>query len=108
MKEINVDTREYIKALIDGKNVVEESLLDAIFDDSQYLTNKFFPLGFVGGASYLRERYISTGRNVAMHRKLHRVPEGRQTMLVHRQEPGDRIPCTLAKNLVRNDGVHYV
>lgn len=42
MKEINVDTREYIKALIDGKNVVEESLLDAIFDDSQYLTNKFF------------------------------------------------------------------
>ena len=42
MKEINVDTREYIKALIDGKNVVEESLLDTIFDDSQYLTNKFF------------------------------------------------------------------
>ena len=48
MKEINVDTRKYIKAPIDGKNVVEESLLDSIFDDSQYLSNKF-SLGFVRG-----------------------------------------------------------
>ena len=46
MKEINVDTRKYIKASIDEKNVVEESLLDSIFDDSQYLSNKF-SLGFV-------------------------------------------------------------
>ena len=62
MKEINVDTREYIKALIDGKNVVEESLLDAIFDDSQYLTNKFFSLGFVGGAPTMIE-YHTFERN---------------------------------------------
>ena len=48
MKEINVDTRKYIKAPIDGKNVIEESLLDSIFDDSQYLSNKF-SLGFVRG-----------------------------------------------------------
>lgn len=55
MKEINVDTRKYVKAPIDGKNVVEESLLDTIFDDSQYLTNKFFSLGFVGGAPTMIE-----------------------------------------------------
>lgn len=54
MKEINVDTRKYIKAPIDGKNVVEESLLDAIFDDSQYLSNKF-SLGFVGGVPTMIE-----------------------------------------------------
>ena len=52
MKEINVDTREYIKALIDGKNVVEESLLDAIFDDSQYLTNNFFFIGICRRRTY--------------------------------------------------------
>lgn len=55
MKEINVDTRKYVKAPIDGKNIVEESLLDTIFDDSQYLTNKFFSLGFVGGAPTMIE-----------------------------------------------------
>lgn len=66
MKEINVDTREYIKALIDGKNVVEESLLDAIFDDSQYLTNNFFSLGFVGGAPTMIEYH----RNYLSIRKL--------------------------------------
>lgn len=54
MKEINVDTRKYIKAPIDGKNVVEESLLYAIFDDSQYLSNKF-SLGFVGGVPTMIE-----------------------------------------------------
>lgn len=54
MKEINVDTRKYIKAPIDGKNVVEESLLDAIFDDSQYLSNKF-SLGFVRGVPTMIE-----------------------------------------------------
>lgn len=54
MKEINVDTREYIKAPIDGKNVVEESLLDSIFDDSQYLSNKF-SLGFVRGVPTMIE-----------------------------------------------------
>lgn len=54
MKEINVDTRKYIKATIDGKNVVEESLLDSIFDDSQYLSNKF-SLGFVRGVPTMIE-----------------------------------------------------
>ena len=54
MKEINVDTRKYIKAPIDGKNVVEESLLDSIFDDSQYLSNKF-SLGFVIGVPTMIE-----------------------------------------------------
>lgn len=54
MKEINVDTRKYIKAPIDGKNVVEESLLDSIFDDSQYLSNKF-SLGFVRGVPTMIE-----------------------------------------------------
>lgn len=54
MKEINVDTRKYIKAPIDGKNVVEESLLDAIYDDSQYLSNKF-SLGFVSGVPTMIE-----------------------------------------------------
>lgn len=54
MKEINVDTRKYVKAPIDGKNVVGESLLDAIFDDSQYLSNKF-SLGFVGGVPTMIE-----------------------------------------------------
>lgn len=54
MKEINVDTRKYIKAPIDGKNVVKESLLDAIFDDSQYLSNKF-SLGFVSGVPTMIE-----------------------------------------------------
>lgn len=54
MKKINVDTRKYIKAPIDGKNVVEESLLDAIFDDSQYLSNKF-SLGFVRGVPTMIE-----------------------------------------------------
>lgn len=54
MKEINVDTRKYVKAPIDGKNVVEESLLDAIFDNSQYLSNKF-SLGFVGGVPTMIE-----------------------------------------------------
>lgn len=61
MKEINVDTRKYIKDPIDGKNVVEESLLDAIFDDSQYLSDKF-SLGFVGGIPTMTEsrgNYIS-------------------------------------------------
>lgn len=48
------DTRKYVKAPIDGKNVVEESLLDAIFDDSQYLSNKF-SLGFVGGVPTMIE-----------------------------------------------------
>lgn len=52
MKKINVDTRKYIKAPIDGKNVVEESLLDAIFDDSQYLTNKFFFIGICRRRTY--------------------------------------------------------
>lgn len=54
MKEINVDTRKYIKAPIDGKNVVEESILDSIFDDSQYLSNKF-SLGFVRGVPTMIE-----------------------------------------------------
>ena len=54
MKEINVDTRKYIKAPIDGKNVVEESLLDSIFDDSKYLSNKF-SLGFVRGVPTMIE-----------------------------------------------------
>ena len=54
MKEINVDTRKYIKAPIDGKNVVEESLLDSIFDDSQYISNKF-SLGFVRGVPTMIE-----------------------------------------------------
>ena len=54
MKKINVDTRKYVKAPIDGKNVVEESLLDAIFDDSQYLSNKF-SLGLVGGVPTMIE-----------------------------------------------------
>lgn len=61
MKEINVDTRKYIKAPIDGKNVVEESLLDSIFDDSQYLSNKF-SLGFVRGVPTMieyNENYLS-------------------------------------------------
>lgn len=55
MKEINVDRRKYVEAPIDGKNVVEESLLDSIFDDSQYLSNKFFSLGFVGGVPTMTE-----------------------------------------------------
>lgn len=59
MKEINVDTRKYVKAPIDGKNVVEESLLDAIFDDSQYLSNKF-SLGFVGGEPTMIESITET------------------------------------------------
>lgn len=54
MKEINVDTRKYVKASIDEKNVAEESLLDAIFDDSQYLSNKF-SLGFVSGVPTMIE-----------------------------------------------------
>lgn len=54
MKEINVDTRKYVKAPIDGKNIGEESLLDAIFDDSQYLSNKF-SLGFVSGVPTMIE-----------------------------------------------------
>ena len=55
MKEINVDRRKYVEAPIDGKNVVEESLLDSIFDGSQYLSNKFFSLGFVGGVPTMTE-----------------------------------------------------
>lgn len=47
----------------------------------------------------------STGRDTSVYRKLHRVSEGRQTMLVYRKRSGGRIPCTLAKILVRNDGV---
>lgn len=65
MKEINVDTRKYIKAPIDGKNVFEESLLDSIFDDSQYLSNKF-SLGFVGGVPTMIEYH----RNYLSIRKL--------------------------------------
>lgn len=66
MKKINVDTRKYVKAPIDGKNVVEESLLDAIFDDSQYLSNKF-SLGFVGGVPTM----IEYNGNYLSIKKLH-------------------------------------
>lgn len=77
MKEINVDTRKYIKAPIDGKNVVEESLLDAILDDSQYLSNKF-SLGFVGGlptmieynGNYLSRSYVRVIRQNGAERLL--------------------------------------
>ena len=50
---------------------------------------------------YLDEGNVSPGRHVTLHRQLYGVPEGRQTMLVHRRGSGGRIPCTLVKSPLR-------
>lgn len=48
MKEIVIDEKEYAKAPIDDKNVMSDSILDSLFDDS-YAWNKKEAVGFIKG-----------------------------------------------------------
>ena len=66
MKEINVNPRRYVKAIIEGNDIVEKSLLDVIFD-KPYISNKFH-LGFVGDVPTM----IEINGNYMSIRKLHR------------------------------------
>lgn len=50
MKEINVNPRRYVKAIIEGNDIVEKSILDVIFD-KPYISN-IFHLGLL--KMYLR------------------------------------------------------
>lgn len=91
MKEINVDTRKYVKAPIDGKNVLEESLLDAIFDDSQYLSNKF-SLGFVSGVPTMIE-YNGNYLSIKMLRSWSTLVWGREIVKRLTGESKNNIYC---------------
>lgn len=66
MKEINVNPRRYVKAIIEGNDIVEKSILDVIFD-KPYISNNFH-LGFVGGVPTM----IEINENYIHIRKLHR------------------------------------
>ena len=66
MKEINVNPIRYVKAIIEGNDIVEKSLLDVIFD-KPYISNKFH-LGFVGDVPTM----IEINGNYMSIRKLHR------------------------------------
>lgn len=66
MKEINVNPRRYVKAIIEGNDIVEKSILDVIFD-KPYISNKFH-LGFVGDVPTM----IEINGNYMSIRKLHR------------------------------------
>ena len=66
MKEINVNPRRYVKAIIEGNDIIEKSLLDVIFD-KPYISNKFH-LGFVVDVPTM----IEINGNYMSIRKLHR------------------------------------
>ena len=66
MKEINVNPRRYVKAIIEGNDIIEKSVLDVIFD-KPYISNKFH-LGFVGDVPTM----IEIKGNCISIRKLHR------------------------------------
>ena len=66
MKEINVNPRRYVKAIIEGNDIIEKSVLDVIFD-KPYISNKFH-LGFVGDVPTM----IEINGNYISIRKLHR------------------------------------
>lgn len=66
MKEINVNPRRYVKAIIEGNDIVEKSILDVIFD-KPYVSNRFH-LGFVGDVPTM----IEINENHMYIRKLHR------------------------------------
>ena len=65
MKEINVNPRRYVKAIIEGNDIVEKSILDVIFD-KPYISNKFH-LGFVEDVPTM----IEINGNYMYIRKLH-------------------------------------
>ena len=65
MKEINVNPRRYVKAIIEGNDIIEKSILDVIFD-KPYISNKFH-LGFVGDVPTM----IEINENYMCIRKLH-------------------------------------
>lgn len=65
MKEINVNPRRYVKAIIEGNDIIEKSILDVIFD-KPYISNKFH-LGFVGDVPTM----IEINGNYMSIRKLH-------------------------------------
>ena len=65
MREINVNPRRYVKAIIEGNDIVEKSILDVIFD-KPYISNKFH-LGFVGDVPTM----IEINGNYMYIRKLH-------------------------------------
>ena len=66
MKEINVNPGRYVKAVIEGNDGVEKSILDVIFG-KPYISNKFH-LGFVGDVPAMME----INGNYMYIRKLHR------------------------------------
>ena len=66
MKEINVNPRRYVKAIVEGNDIIEKSVLDVIFD-KPYISNKFH-LGFVGDVPTM----IEINGNYISIRKLHR------------------------------------
>lgn len=65
MREINVNPRRYVKAIIEGNDIVEKSILDVIFD-KPYISNKFH-LGFVEDVPTM----IEINGNYMYIRKLH-------------------------------------
>lgn len=49
MKQIKICTSEFLEAPIDDENVMSDSIIEKLFDDSNYVWERNEAMGFVGG-----------------------------------------------------------